>query len=225
MLQNGVKQPWNVPSLIATLLIKRNMIMSQIQRVRGEPYVDKFTERCVLTPRHVENDQTSTGETRHGGSKRGTQNWLQSTRTVKLSCKGSRTSPSSRACTKDRKSSSSSSISSRLAAEWRLQSSQQRFENDDSRIEQCGVIRVVRNYIKSTMFSLSSWLESRNCALHLRTMLDLQRIQKNILQTTTGCNLYPGLRDKERRYPWCSTRQDRGTKRIPFGLECVEEML
>ena len=29
----------------------------------------------------------------------------------------------------------------------------------------------------------------------------------------TGCNLYPGLRDKERTYPWCSTRQDRGTKR------------
>ena len=35
LLQNGVKKkPWNVPRLIATLLIKRNMIMSQIQRVR-----------------------------------------------------------------------------------------------------------------------------------------------------------------------------------------------
>ena len=30
----------NVPSLIATLLIKRNMTMSQIQRQRGDPYVD-----------------------------------------------------------------------------------------------------------------------------------------------------------------------------------------
>ena len=29
-------------------------------------------ERCVMTPKYVENDQTSTG--RHGGSKRGTQN-------------------------------------------------------------------------------------------------------------------------------------------------------
>ena len=75
------------------------------------------TERCVLTPKHVENDQTGTVETRHGGSKRGTQNWFQSTRIVTLSCKGSRTSPSSRACIKDRKSSSSSSTSSRLAAE------------------------------------------------------------------------------------------------------------
>ena len=40
LLQNRVKKPWNVPSLIATFLIKRNMIMSQIQRVRGDPYVD-----------------------------------------------------------------------------------------------------------------------------------------------------------------------------------------
>ena len=39
LLQNGVKKPWNVPSLITRLLIMRNMIMSQIQR-RGDPYVD-----------------------------------------------------------------------------------------------------------------------------------------------------------------------------------------
>ena len=39
------------------------------------------------------------------------------------------------------------------------------------------------------------------------------------------CTLHPELRDKERRYSWCSTRQDRGTKRIPLGMECVEEML
>ena len=30
LLKNGVKKPWNVQSLFATLLIKRNMIMSQI---------------------------------------------------------------------------------------------------------------------------------------------------------------------------------------------------
>ena len=33
MLQNGVKKSWSVPSLIATLSINKNMIMSQIQRV------------------------------------------------------------------------------------------------------------------------------------------------------------------------------------------------
>ena len=36
------------------------------------------------------------------------------------------------------------------------------------------------------------------CVLHLRTVLDLQRIQKKVSQTKTGCNLYPELRDKER---------------------------
>ena len=30
---------------------------------------------------------------------------------------------------------------------------------------------------------------------------------------------------KKRRFPWCSTRQDRSTKRIPYCLECVEELL
>ena len=68
------------------------------------------------------------------------------------------------------------------------------------------------------MFPMSSLLESRICVLHFRTM----RIQKEVQQTKIGCNLYPGQRDKERRYPWCSTRQDRSTKRVPPGLECVE---
>ena len=47
LLQNGVKKPWKVPSWIATLLIKRNMIMSQIQRVRGDPYVDTTHQNVV----------------------------------------------------------------------------------------------------------------------------------------------------------------------------------
>ena len=46
---------------------------------------------------------------------------------------------------------------------------------------------------------MSSLLESRNCVLHFRTMLDVQRIQKKCQQTKTGCNLYPRLRDEERR--------------------------
>ena len=52
-------------------------------------------------------------------------------------------------------------------------------KNSKEMIRELG-IRVVRNYTKSTMFPLSSLLESRNCVLHLRTMLDLQRIQKKI---------------------------------------------
>ena len=45
------------------------------------------------------------------------------------------------------------------------------FESDDPRNGQCRVIRVVRNCTRSTMFSLSSLLESRNCVLHLWTLL------------------------------------------------------
>ena len=65
----------------------------------------------------------------------------------------------------------------------------------------------------------------RNCVLHLRTLPDWQRIQKKVQQTTIGCTLYPELRDNERTHSWCSTWQDRSTKRGPSGLECVEEML
>ena len=43
------------------------------------------------------------------------------------------------------------------------------------------LFELCENYTKSTMFSVSSLLESRNRLLHLRTMLDLQRIQKKFL--------------------------------------------
>ena len=117
LLQNRVKKPWNVPSLIATLLTKRNMIMSQIQRGRETRMWTRIHRTLRVDTETCWKWSNKYGETRHGGSKRGAQHWFQSTRTVTLSCKGSRTSPSSRACTKDRKSSSSSSTSSRLAAE------------------------------------------------------------------------------------------------------------
>ena len=40
---------------------------------------------------------------------------------------------------------------------------------------------------KVQCFPMSSLLESRNCVLHLRTILHLQRIQKKFQQTKTGC--------------------------------------
>ena len=72
------------------------------------------------------------GETCKGG---GAWHWLQSSRTVTCSCERSTTSPSSRACEEDRKSSPARSTSSRLAAEWRLQPLQQQFEGDGSAVE------------------------------------------------------------------------------------------
>ena len=45
---------------------------------------------------------------------------------------------------------------------------------------------------------------------------DTQRIQ---------CTLYPELRDGHRAQSWCTTWQKRRTERVPYSLECVEEML
>ena len=190
---------------------------SSTQQVRGDPYVWIGIHKKLRVDAYRNwRRSNKNGETRKGG---GARHWLQSTTTVTHSCNGSRTSPSSRTRQKDRNSSSSSSTSCRLAAEQCLQPMQEKFEGVDPRIGWCGVIRVVRNYTKCTMFSMSSFLESRNCVLHLRTVFDWQRIQKKVQQTTTGCTLYPELRDKERMKSWCSTWQNRSTKSIPPGLE------
>ena len=50
----------NVPSLIATLLIKKNMMKSQTQQVRRDPYVDTNPQNVACWLKHVENDQTGT---------------------------------------------------------------------------------------------------------------------------------------------------------------------
>ena len=58
MLQNGVKKPWNVPSLIATQE-KHDNVTDPTST--GRPVcVHESSECCVLTPKHVENDRTST---------------------------------------------------------------------------------------------------------------------------------------------------------------------
>ena len=51
----------NVPSLITTFLVKRNMMKSQTRQVRGAVCGPESTNRCVLTLTHVEEDQTGTG--------------------------------------------------------------------------------------------------------------------------------------------------------------------
>ena len=172
------------------------------------------TERCVLTPKYVENDQTGAGRPVLVDQK---EEHKIDFRVLGLS----------HSVVKE-------------AQHLRVQELVQRIENLPHRaalqsdLQQNNVYNpfsknskdMIRELGNVELFELcettpkvqSSLLESRNCVLHLRTMLDLQRIQKNFSQTKTGCNLYPGLRHKERRYPWCSTRQDRSTKRIPHGL-------
>ena len=227
LLQNEVKKPWNVPSLIATLLIKRNMLRSQIQRVRGRPVCGSRIHKTLACwhLNMLKNDQTGTGKPvtvdqkekhkidfRVPGLSHSVVTEAEHLRVQEL-LKRIETHPHRAALHADLKQNNVYILFSKNSKEM---------IRELGNVELC---RVVRNYTKSTMSSLSSFLESRNCVLHLRTMIDLQRIQKKVWQIKTGCNLYPELRDKEKSYTWCSTRQDRGTRRIPPGLECVEEML
>ena len=180
-----------------------------------DPYVDKSPQSVACWHLHMLKKSNKNEETRWVEQMEEID-WLQSTRIVTCSCERSRTFPTTRACKKSRQSSSSRSTSCRLAAWQRLQPIQQKFESDDLRVAlHVELIRVVRNFTTiSTMFSLSSLLEARNCVLQMRTLLDWQRIHKNVDQTKTGCTLL-----------WCSIWQGRRTKRVPYGLECVQEML
>ena len=55
LLQNGVKKPWNVPSLIVTLLIKRKHDNVQDPTSAKRPVCGhESAERRVLKPKHVE---------------------------------------------------------------------------------------------------------------------------------------------------------------------------
>ena len=73
---------------------------------------------------------------------------------------------------KDRKSSSSRSTSCRLAPNNVYNPFIKNSKAMIRELVDVELFRVVRNYTKSLMFSLSPFLESRNCVLHLRTMLD-----------------------------------------------------
>ena len=158
------------------------------------------TKRCVLTPKHVREDQTGTGrpvlvdqkeehelDFRVAGLSHAVVKEAGHLRVPEL-VKRIETHPHREA------------LDAGLQQNNVCNPFSKKFEGNDPRIGQCRVIRVVRNCAKSTMFSLSSFLETRNSVLHLRTILDLQRIQKKVLQTKTGCNLYPELRDQERCY-------------------------
>ena len=76
------------------------------------------------------------------------------------------------------------------------------------------------------MFSLSSLLESRNCVLHLRTMLDWQRIQKKVFNKLRLDALsIPNYVLKKGPTHGARHGKTEEQKRVPYGLECVEEML
>ena len=127
----------------------------------GEPVSGhESTERCVLTPRHVENDQTGSGKPvtldqkeehkidfRVPGLSHSVVTEAEHLRVQEL-VKRIETHPHRATLHADLKQNNVYNPFS------------QKFERDDSRIGYCGVNRVVRNYTKSTMFSLSSLFEA-----------------------------------------------------------------
>ena len=113
----------------------------------------------------------------------------------------------SRACKKNRKSSSWSSTSCRLAG-------------NVEPLELCETTPKVQCF--QCLLDWNQGIVYCNCGQSLIYSESRRKFHKLRLD---AINLYPGLRDQERRYPWCSTRQDRNTKRIPCDLECVENML
>ena len=161
----------NVPSLIATLLIKRNMEVTSTERpVCGH----ESTKRCVLTPKHVDDGQTGTVRPVLVDRKeeleinfrvpRLSHAFVQKAEHLRVQelVKRIENLPHREALHSD-------SQQNNFCNPFRLDSKSMTRE-----LVYVKVIRVVRNYTKSTMFTMSSLLESKDCVLHLRTMLDLQ---------------------------------------------------
>ena len=183
------------------------------------------TKRCVLTPKHVENDQTGTG------------------RPVTVDQKEEheidfRVPGLSHSVVKE-------------AEHLRVQELVKRIENHLHRealhadLQQNNVcspfsnkskamIRELGNVELFGLYETTPKVQCSHCLLYCnqgfvyctcgQCLIDSESRRK-FNKLRLECTLYPELRDKERRHPWCSTRQDRGAKRIPLGLECVEEML
>ena len=101
-------------------------------------------------------------------------------------------------------------------------------DNSKAMIREMGnvdLFRVVRNNSESAMFSMPSLLETRSGLLHLRTLLGWKRIQATFSPMATGCAFNPALRHQNGATPWCSTRQNWSTERVPYRPQRVEEML
>ena len=71
---------------------------------------------------------------------------------------------------------------------------------------------------------LLSWNQGIVCCTCGQCLIDSESRRKfSKLRLNALC--YPALRDKEKTQSWCTTWQNRSTKKVPSGLECVEEML
>ena len=183
------------------------------------------TERCVLTPKHIENDQTGTGRSV-------TVDIKQRNTTLISECQDCHTH-------------------GKEAEHLRVQELAKKIETHPHRaafhadLQQNNVYNPFSENSKEMIRELAMWSYSSWAKLHQKyNVLTVFFIGIKELCTAFVDNAgFKANREeiikwlrldaifiqdyviKERRYPWCSTRQDRGAKRIPLGLECVEEML
>ena len=202
------------------------MIRSQIQRVQGNLYPDtKYTKRCVLTPKHVEEDQTGTGrpvtvdqkeehhiDFRVPGLSHSVVKEAEHLPVQEL-LKMIETHPHREA----------------LRADLQQNNVYNPFSKDSKAMtRELGDVKLFE------LCKTTPTVQCSHCLLYWNQgivhctcgqCLIYSESRRNFSQTKTGCNLYLGLRDKKRTQSWCSTRQDRGTQRVPLCLECVEEML
>ena len=176
------------------------------------------TERGVLTPKHVENDQT--------GTERPVTVDQKEEHNIDFRVPGL-----SHSVVKE-------------AEHLRVQELVRRIENHPHRealqadVQQNNVhnpfsknskamIRELGNVELFELCETSPKVQCSQCVLHWNPGIVYCTYGQCLIysETRRKFNLCPGLRDQERRHPWCSTRQDRSTKKIPYDLECVEEML
>ena len=202
----------NVPSLIETLNQEKHD--SQRPNKYGRPVCGhESTKRCVLTPKHVEDDQTDTE------------------RPVLVDHKEEhdidfRVPGLSHAVKKD-------------AEHLRVQELVKKIENHPHREalhadlqennaynpfskKSKAMIRELRNTGLFELCETSPKVQCSHCLLYWNQgfmfctcgqfLVDSES-RKKVQKTKIGCSLYPELRDQERAQSWCSTWQDRWTKK------------
>ena len=183
------------------------------------------TKRCVLTPRHVENDQTGTGKPvtvdqkeehkidfRVPGLSHSVVKEAEHLRVQEL-VKRIETYPHRAA----------------LHADLQQNSVHNPFSKDSKEM-----IRELGNAELFEVCETTQNVQCSHCLLYWNQMivyctcgqcLIYSESRRNFNRLRLDALSIPNYVIKKGRHPWCSTRQDRGTKRIPPGLECVEEML
>ena len=131
---------------------------------------------------------------------------------------------SSRTREEDRGSPVSTSSSSWFETKQHLQPIQWRIKSDVRENGHCKAIWVIRKNSRGAMLRMFSFLESRNCLLHLWTSLERKWSQPTFSPMTIGRFLNRELRYQEGTTSRCPTWQNWSTERAFHSPQCSKEM-